>query len=284
MFSKKQFAHIYDVNDFNELKIDLTSTDLVITQGETSGIIFYDEKNNHDRLDFKQEGSLVTIQEKRGIKNLKYSLEFKFLVGKRRLEITLPKQKFNKIFANVGSGDVAVSDVNVTDMKLRTKSGAVTLAYSQFDKLNLNLQDSNLVMKTNNIQRLNLQNHSGNVVLDQITLEDQIIAEIDEGDLKLHKTTVNDGLVTLGSGDVLVRDFKCVGDFKLTTDVGNLSLKQIETPTITVAAVRGNDLKNPTNIQDLPKHKMGQVGATFLTTAGYFDVRDVVTEVRDSAE
>ena len=36
MFDKKQFAHVFDVKDFNRLEISLTGTDLVIRQAENA--------------------------------------------------------------------------------------------------------------------------------------------------------------------------------------------------------------------------------------------------------
>lgn len=272
VFNKKQFAHVFDVNSFKKLRIDLTSTDLVIHQGDALSVIYYDEKNDHDRLIVKQEGTVLNIHEKRGLENLTHSLAFKFAIGKSRLEITLPPKEQIDIKATVDSGDVAISNITVPQIFLKTNSGAVTLAYSRFKKLNISTQESNLVMKMMDIEQFILDDDTGDVLLDQINIEDRLIASIDEGNLKLRKDEFNDGKITLGAGDVSVREFTATGDFKLTTDVGDLSLRAIKAPTITIAAVRGNDLENPAIVKGLPNHKDGTKGATFLTTAGHLDV------------
>lgn len=272
VFDKKQFAHVFDVDQFKKLVIDLTGTDLVIRQDEHPGIIYYDEKNDHARLELKQDGTTLKIKEKRGLKGLKHSMAFKFMIGKRRLEVSLPKKNFEKLTAKVNSGDVAVSNVTLPELSLTTGSGAVTIAYSKIEQFKMASKDSNLVMKMTDIQKMILDDITGSVMIDQVNLLDNITASINEGDLKMINMEMHDGLITLGSGDVRVRNFKVTGDFKLTTDVGDLSLKAITAPTITIAAVRGNDLENPAVVKGLPMHEQGMAGATFLTTAGHLDV------------
>ena len=71
MFDKKQFAHVFDVKDFNRLEINLTGTDLVIRQAENAGIIYYGEQKDDDRFEMKQEGHTLRIIEKSGLNVLK---------------------------------------------------------------------------------------------------------------------------------------------------------------------------------------------------------------------
>lgn len=272
MFNKKQFAHVFDITSFENLVVDLTGTDLVIRQAEQPEVIYYDEKNNHKRLEINQNSTTLKIKEKRCLSGLKNSLAFKFLIGKRRLEIKLPKKNFKKLTAIVTSGDIAISNVDIKDVDLSTGSGAVTIAYAKIEKFKLLTKDSNLVMKMTDIDKAAIESNTGAILFDQTNVLNNIMATISEGDLKMRNVEINDGLVTLGDGDVNINTFENTGDFKLTTDVGDISLRNIRTPSITIAAVRGNDLDNPDVIKGFPMHKQGTPGATFLTTAGHLDV------------
>lgn len=271
MFDKKKFAHVFDVKDFNRLEINLTGTDLVIRQAEKPGIIYYGEQED-DRFELKQEGRTLRITEKSGLNVLKKTFAFKFSIGKSRLEIKLPQNDFLKLSAEVTKGDVAVDEVKTLAISLIIGSGALTVVDSTIDNFSVNAQSGNLIMKKTLLENAKIENQTGNILLDEFQSSNSMIATFAEGQLKMRDVVFNDAKITLGQGDVRVRGFKTLGDFNLSTNSGDLSLRQIKAPTITIAAIRGNDLKNPNNVEGLPQHERGQNGASFITSVGHLDV------------
>lgn len=271
MFDKKKFAHVFDVKDFNRLEINLTGTDLVIRQAEKTGIIYYGEQED-DRFELKQEGRTLRITEKSGLNVLKKTFAFKFSIGKSRLEIKLPQNDFLKLSAEVTKGDVAVDEVKTSAISLIIGGGALTVVDSTIDNFSVNAQSGNLIMKKTLLENAKIENQTGNILLDEFQSSNSMIATFAEGQLKMRDVVFNDAKITLGQGDVRVRGFKTLGDFNLSTNSGDLSLRQIKAPTITIAAIRGNDLKNPNNVEGLPQHEHGQNGASFITSVGHLDV------------
>lgn len=271
MFDKKKFAHVFDVKDFNRLEINLTGTDLVIRQAEKPGIIYYGEQED-DRFELKQEGRTLRITEKSGLNVLKKTFAFKFSIGKSRLEIKLPQNDFLKLSAEVTKGDVAVDEVKTPAISLIIGGGALTVVDSTIDNFSVNAQSGNLIMKKTLLENAKIENQTGNILLDEFQSSNSMIATFAEGQLKMRDVVFNDAKITLGQGDVRVRGFKTLGDFNLSTNSGDLSLRQIKAPTITIAAIRGNDLKNPNNVEGLPQHEHGQNGASFITSVGHLDV------------
>lgn len=271
MFDKKKFAHVFDVKDFNRLEINLTGTDLVIRQAEKPGIIYYGEQED-DRFELKQEGRTLRITEKSGLNVLKKTFAFKFSIGRSRLEIKLPQNDFLKLSAEVTKGDVAVDEVKTLAISLIIGSGALTVVDSTIDNFSVNAQSGNLIMKKTLLENAKIENQTGNILLDEFQSSNSMIATFAEGQLKMRDVVFNDAKITLGQGDVRVRGFKTLGDFNLSTNSGDLSLRQIKAPTITIAAIRGNDLKNPNNVEGLPQHEHGQNGASFITSVGHLDV------------
>lgn len=271
MFDKKKFAHVFDVKDFNRLEINLTGTDLVIRQAEKPGIIYYGEQED-DRFELKQEGRTLRITEKSGLNVLKKTFAFKFSIGKSRLEIKLPQNDFLKLSAEVTKGDVAVDEVKTSAISLIIGSGALTVVDSTIDNFSVNAQSGNLIMKKTLLENAKIENQIGNILLDEFQSSNSMIATFAEGQLKMRDVVFNDAKITLGQGDVRVRGFKTLGDFNLSTNSGDLSLRQIKAPTITIAAIRGNDLKSPNNVEGLPQHEHGQNGASFITSVGHLDV------------
>lgn len=271
MFDKKKFAHVFDVKDFNRLEINLTGADLVIRQAEKPGIIYYGEQED-DRFELKQEGRTLRITEKSGLNVLKKTFAFKFSIGKSRLEIKLPQNDFLKLSAEVTKGDVAVDEVKTPAISLIIGGGALTVVDSTIDNFSVNAQSGNLIMKKTLLENAKIENQTGNILLDEFQSSNSMIATFAEGQLKMRDVVFNDAKITLGQGDVRVRGFKTLGDFNLSTNSGDLSLRQIKAPTITIAAIRGNDLKNPNNVEGLPQHERGQNGASFITSVGHLDV------------
>ena len=272
VFDKKQFAHVFDVKDFNRLEINLTGTDLVIRQAENAGIIYYGEQKDDDRFEMKQEGHTLRITEKSSLNVLKKTFAFKFSVGKSRLEVTIPQADFLKLSAEVTKGDVAIDNVKTSTINLIVGSGALTVADSTIDNLDVKAQSGNLVMKKTLLGNAKIENRTGDILFDEFQSGDSMTAAFAEGRLKMRDVTFNDAKITLGQGDVRVRGFKATGDFNLSTNIGDLSLRQIQAPTITIAAIRGNDLQNPASVEGLPQHERGHAGASFLTSAGHLDV------------
>ncbi len=127
-------------------------------------------------------------------------------------------------------------------------------------------------MKKTLLGNAKIENRTGDILLDEFQSGDSMTAAFAEGRLKMRDVIFNDAKITLGQGDVRVRGFKATGDFNLSTNIGDLSLRQIQAPTITIAAIRGNDLKNPASVEGLPQHERGHAGASFLTSAGHLDV------------
>lgn len=281
MFDKKQFAHVFDVKDFNRLEINLTGTDLVIRQAENACIIYYGEQKDDDRFEMKQEGHTLRIIEKSGLNVLKKTLAFKFSIGRSRLEVTLPRTDFLKLSAEVTKGDVAIDNVKTATISLIVGSGALTVADSAIDSFDVKSQSGNLVMKKTLLGNAKIENRTGDILLDEFQSGDSMTATFAEGRLKMRDVTFNDAKITLGQGDVRVRGFKATGDFNLSTNIGDLSLRQIQAPTITIAAIRGNDLQNPASVEEFPQHERGHVGASFLTSAGHLDVNKEIEITED---
>lgn len=279
MLDKKQYAHVFDIKNFNRLEISLIGTDLIIRQAEKAGIIYYDEKDD-DQFKLKQEGHTLRIIEKGSLSVLKKTLAFKFLVGRRRLEVTLPQNDFRELNAKVAKGDVAVDNVKTSAINLIVGSGALTVADSTIDKFDVKVQSGNLIVKKTLLKNAKVKNQTGDVLLDEFQNSNSMTADFAEGQLKMRDVVFNDATITLGQGDVRVHGFKVFGDFNLSTNIGDLSLRQIQAPTITIAAIRGNDLKNPDSVKGLPQHERGHVGASFLTSAGHLDVNKEIEIIK----
>lgn len=271
VFDKKQFAHVFDVKDFNRLEINLTGTDLVIRQAENAGIIYYGEQKDSERFKLNQEGRTLRITEKSGLR-LKETLSFRVSVGKRRLEVSLPESDFKKLTADVARGDIAVDNVKTSTINLIAGNGAITVADSIIDNFEVKAQNGNLIVKKSKIKNGSLEDQTGDILFDEFECDNSMNATFAEGRLKMRNVKFMNAQITLGEGDVRARDFKATGDFNLSTNIGDLSLNKIEAPTITIAAIRGNDLKNPDAVAGLPKHEKGKAGASFITSAGHLDV------------
>lgn len=257
------------------------NTDLVVRQTENSGVIYYGEQKNDDRFELKQEGHTLQITEKKGLNVLKKTLAFKFSVGKSRLEVALPQDNFFKLSAEVAKGDIAIDNVKTPAISLIVGSGTLTVADSMVDNFNVSAQSGNLIIKKTLLKNAKIENQTGNILFDEFQSADSMMATFAAGQLKMRDVAFNNAKITLGQGDVRVRNFKATGDFNLSTNIGDLSLRQIKAPTITVAAIRGNDLKNPDSVEGLPQHERGHIGASFITSAGHLDVNKEIETIKE---
>lgn len=272
MFNRKQSAHVFDTQPFRRLEISLRETDLVIRQDQRAGIIYYGDQKDANRFELIQEVQNLRIIEKKKRNFLRKTLMSHWAVGRQFLEVILPLKNFLKLTAEVSAGSVAVDNVTTNDFHFQMGSGNLTMTNVQAATLNLKNHDGNLAIKKSVFENGNWETQTGDLVFDDLTIQENLIANFAEGSLKMRHVIFKNAQITLGEGDVRINGFRATGNFNLSTNIGNLSLHDITAPSITVAAIRGNDLQNPVSVRGLPPHEPGKKGASFLTSAGHLDV------------
>lgn len=272
MFDRKQFAHVFDVKPFDRLEVALRETNLVIRQGERASIIYYGDQRDADHFELKQEGQNLKITEKKSRNFLRKTLMSRFATGHQRIEVILPQMSLMKLTAEISDGDVAIDGVKMDDLQLKMGNGDLTVADVQIINFDLKNRDGDLVIKKATVKKGNWETQTGDIVLDNLTVQERFTANFAEGSLRMRDVIFKNAQIILGEGDVRVNGFQTTGDFNLSTNIGDLSLHDITAPTITIAAIRGNDLQNPAIVQGFPQHEPGKVGASFLTSAGHLDV------------
>lgn len=170
-----------DLNQVKKVNIDLKTADVRIQRSNTNPYVEYTEL-------YKGEDDIYTVDVsyEDGELNLKSNIQGKELNMKNKVQIVrifLPKNEpLDEIKANVGAGNVKITDLEVKDLDLNVKSGHVTFDNSFFGG--------------------NVSNEAGDIILD-------------DSELLNSKFTTN-------SGDIVINDSKLGQKSDFSTSTGNI--------------------------------------------------------------
>lgn len=170
-----------DLNQVKKVNIDLKTADVRIQRSNTNPYVEYTEL-------YKGEDDIYTVDVsyEDGELNLKSNIQGKELNMKNKIQIVrifLPKNEpLDEIKANVGAGNVKITDLEVKDLDLNVKSGHVTFDNSFFGG--------------------NVSNEAGDIILD-------------DSELLNSKFTTN-------SGDIVINDSKLGQKSDFSTSTGNI--------------------------------------------------------------
>jgi hypothetical protein len=170
-----------DLNQVKKINIDLKTADVRIQRSNTNPYVEYTEL-------YKGEDDIYTVDVsyEDGELNLKSNIQGKELNMKNKVQIVrifLPKNEpLDEIKANVGAGNVKITDLEVKDLDLNVKSGHVTFDNSFFGG--------------------NVSNEAGDIILD-------------DSELLNSKFTTN-------SGDIVINDSKLGQKSDFSTSTGNI--------------------------------------------------------------
>lgn len=152
-----------DLNQVKKINIDLKTADVRIQRSNTNPYIEYTHL-------YKGEDDIYTVDVsyENGELNLKSNIQGKELNMKNKVQIVrifLPKDEpLDEIKANIGAGNVKITDLEVKDLDLNVKSGHVTFDNSFFGG-SVNNEAGDIILDNSELLNSKLITNSGDIVI-----------------------------------------------------------------------------------------------------------------------
>ncbi|WP_394271207.1 DUF4097 family beta strand repeat-containing protein [Anaerococcus nagyae] len=152
-----------DLNQVKKINIDLKTADVRIQRSNTNPYIEYTHL-------YKGEDDIYTVDVsyENGELNLKSNIQGKELNMKNKVQIVrifLPKDEpLDEIKANIGAGNVKITDLEVKDLDLNVKSGHVTFDNSFFGG-SVNNEAGDIILDNSELLNSKLTTNSGDIVI-----------------------------------------------------------------------------------------------------------------------
>ena len=170
-----------DLNQINKINIDLKTADVRIQRSNTNPYIEYTRLYRGDEDEYT-----IDVSYENGVLNLKSNIKGKELNMKNKVQILrifLPMDKnLEEIKANIGAGDVKITDLEVRNLDLNVRSGHISFENSFF---------------------------GGNVTNEA-------------GDIKLDKSELLNTKLTTNAGDIIINESKLGNRSDFTTQTGDI--------------------------------------------------------------
>ncbi|MDU1827904.1 DUF4097 family beta strand repeat-containing protein [Anaerococcus sp.] len=152
-----------DLNQVKKINIDLKTADVRIQRSNTNPYIEYTHL-------YKGEDDIYTVDVsyENGELNLKSNIQGKELNMKNKVQIVrifLPKDEpLDEIKANIGAGNVKITDLEVKDLDLNVKSGHVTFDNSFFGG-SVSNEAGDIILDNSELLNSKLTTNSGDIVI-----------------------------------------------------------------------------------------------------------------------
>lgn len=229
-----------DLNQINKINIDLKTADVRIQRSNTNPYIEYTRLYRGDEDEYT-----IDVSYENGVLNLKSNIKGKELNMKNKVQILrifLPMDKnLEEIKANIGAGDVKITDLEVRNLDLNVRSGHISFENSFFGG--------------------SVTNEAGDIKLDKSELLNTKLTT-NAGDIIINESKLgNRSDFTTQTGDIIIGSQDSIDNYnvKANLEVGNFVLGNISYRNIKDGFSKNNkaqkDISLKTKVGDITFNK-----------------------------
>ncbi|MFO3715211.1 DUF4097 family beta strand repeat-containing protein [Anaerococcus cruorum] len=231
-----------DLNQVKKINIDLDVADVRIQKSNTNPYIEYTELKRGE-----EDVYTIDVSYENGVLNLKSNIKGKELSMKNKVQILrifLPMDKnLEEIKANINSGDVKVSDLEVRNLDLNVKSGHISFENSFFGG-SVSNEAGDITLEKSEILNTKLATNAGDIIINESKLGTRSDFSTQTGDIIINSTDSLDnynvkanlevGNFILGNisyrniKDGFSKNNKAQKDISLKTKVGDITFNKGE--------------------------------------------------------
>lgn len=211
---------------FNDIKLDLIATDLVINYGDENKIEYVGDNDLDElKLEFEVANDTLKINE--------YSKNSRINNLNTKCILTLEKELYNSMKLGTVSGNIMVDNLKANkNISIDTSSGYIEINTVNADDIQLEIVSGNLDIK--NIfanSYLKLDNSSGFINLENIKTKEFDLNTI-SGDIDIYKVNALEGNIDSSSGNISIMEgdidyftlYSVSGDIDLIGDAKNMNI------------------------------------------------------------
>ena len=186
----------YTLDEINDIKIDVTSSNIKINKQETSNIVIKitGYKKNQFSLNLKQEE--LEIKKDKGF------LCFGFCTGKEEIEIFLPQDNSISLTLQTTSGKIEIEDFSNSFVTAQTTSGDIYIKNASI----MNITSPSGDIQIENISKGSLKSTSGDIKINSYQAEENGSITTTSGDVRIEKVQNAYLEATTKSGDIDIKN------------------------------------------------------------------------------
>ena len=225
-YEEKHYVKLAD--NIKSINIDTINDDVTVESSDSNNIevTYYDNKISQYKI--TDNDSTITIKE-RDDNILK--LNFNFITKKKDLIIKVPKRLVPELELSNTVGDVKLSNLNLTNVKITSNVGNIKLEKLNINNLSIDNTSGNTVISNINSKdgEFNVNSESGNINL--TNLNNFNIANIKNttGDISLNDSSSTKFNIDSSTGNININDLNnsSVESISCKISTGNINAKNI---------------------------------------------------------
>lgn len=195
--------------EFNELKIKLSSGDVTVEQGERFAVNFIGKRHylpivqlENGRLQLKQRINLIDN-------------------GEAHLKVLVPADvTLDRLDVQTNSGDIEIVDTKVEKAYLKSTEGRVRVRRVAIAEALLESTDGNVTVRNSDLADGKLATYDGEIKVSGSTLS-QISLNVTDGDMNLTDVTIDGGSANLKAGNFTLDHAVFKSDYDINNIEGN---------------------------------------------------------------
>ena len=225
-YEEKHYVKLAD--NIKSINIDTINDDVTVESSDSNNIevTYYDNKISQYKI--TDNDSTITIKE-RDDNILK--LNFNFITKKKDLIIKVPKRLVPELELSNTVGDVKLSNLNLTNVKITSNVGNIKLEKLNINNLSIDNTSGNTVVANINSEdgEFNINSESGNIYI--TTLNNFNIANIKNafGDVSLNDSSSTKFNIDSSTGNTHINDLNnnLIESISCKITTGNINAKNI---------------------------------------------------------
>ena len=212
------------LENFNQVKLAVHSTDVVIYQGSQFQITVADYSSRPIEVDLVKQTLVVKevpVEQKNSV------IMFNRLTNASRVEITVPKiDSLTKISGHNHNGDIMLQNLRLKSIVLNLHNGDIYINnVSVSDEFIFSSKNADCFVTQSKIAQLSSKVQNGDGSFKRSILK-QIIAQTDDGDIEINQCHANISLQAQ-NGDILIRKSQLTDQNIVKSTNGDLKLSQL---------------------------------------------------------
>ena len=229
----------YEVDDFNNLNIDISTANLAIKKaedGKNKVICVEREKEYHEVSVKNNTLSVKSIDKKRW-----YERIFNFDFSEMSVTIYLKDNNYNELNIDISTGNTSIDKGFLFEsLHFEGSTGNVEILSNVNTLVDMTLSTGNIKLQDMNTKNIELEASTGNIRLNNVNVEEDIRINVSTGKIYLDNVTAVNGTLESSTGKMFLTNAILSGNLNIKATTGDIKFDGSDAANISAKTSTGD--------------------------------------------
>ena len=229
----------YEVEDFNNLNIDISTADLVIKKSEDgkNKVVCAEREKEYHEVKVENNTLLITSIDKK----LWYERIFSFNFTKMSVTVYLKDNQYNELKIDIETGNTNVDKgFTFNNISFEGSTGDVEILSNVNTLIDMTVSTGNIKLQDINTKNIKLKTSTGDIKVNNVNVEEDIKIDVSTGKINLDNVTGVNANLESSTGKMFLTNVILSGNMNLKASTGDIKFDGSDAANITVKTSTGD--------------------------------------------